>query len=140
MKFLTKEEYEVLKKTELHDLGKANCPFCNQEVNNERIIWRGESFYVMHALCSYAWVKNHVMAIPYKHSKYTHEMTKEEFSGLKEVEEFIKNFYGEEEHFSFIRETMWARSLEHLHYHFLPWVIKESQMSDVLRSQWYPKN
>jgi diadenosine tetraphosphate (Ap4A) HIT family hydrolase len=47
-------------------------------------------------------------------------MTQEEFCELQDVEKFMKNFYGDKKYFSFIRQTGEAKSLHHLHYHYLP--------------------
>jgi hypothetical protein len=40
---------------------------------------------------------------------------------------FMKNWYKwEKNYFSFIRQTEGWRSIEHLHYHYLPWKISFS--------------
>ena len=123
METLTKEEYKKLKETTLKDLWKSNCPFCDFKTQWDRVVWKGKFLYITHALCPYMWMKDHLMIIPYLHRKYTYDMTKQEFWELKEAELFIKNYYWDKHYFSFIRETMWDRSLEHLHYHFLPWSV-----------------
>ena len=139
MKTLTEEEYKKHKDINLKDLWKHNCPFCNDKYMESSVIWRWKFFYIAFPLCQYLWIKNHLMVIPYKHRKYTYEMSKNEFWELKEVEKFMKDYYKEEDYFSFVRESMWKRSIEHLHYHFLPWVVN-SWISEMLKKQWFPKN
>ena len=140
MSCITKEEYKILKHEKLQDLGRGNCPFCALETQKERILWKGEFLYVVEALSPYIQSNKHLLVIPYDHKKYTYELSKKEFWELYEVELFMKWFYGEEEYFSFIRETMWKRSIEHLHYHFLPWIVRWSKIGEMLELQGYIKN
>ena len=61
------------------------------------------------------------MAIPKKHKIYTTDLSIEELKDYKNVEKFMLEWYKwEKNYFSFIRQWIWWRSVEHLHYHYLP--------------------
>jgi diadenosine tetraphosphate (Ap4A) HIT family hydrolase len=140
MSYISKEEYKILKYNELQDLWKNNCPFCRLESQRERVIWKWKFLYIIQAIAPYIQSHKHLMVIPYDHKKYTHELTIEEFWEMRDVELFMKSFYKEEEYFSFIRESMGKRSIEHVHYHFLPWVVRWSKIGEMLELQWYIRN
>jgi hypothetical protein len=54
---------------------------------------------------------------------------------MSEVQKFINNYYWDKEYFSFMRETLWKRSIEHLHYQYLPWVLRTSRIEAILKEQ-----
>jgi len=64
------------------------------------------------------------MLIPIRHIQYNHELLSEESIELPLAYKYIKDFYKEEQYFSFTRESMANRSVEHVHTHFLPWKLK----------------
>lgn len=72
------------------------------------------------------------MLIPIRHVKYTHELTANEWSELGQAHAFIEQFYREYDYFSFTRESMANRSVEHVHTHFLPGKIKRSKVVELL--------
>lgn len=119
------------------DLSRENCPFCNKESQREVILWEWKYWYIQHNKYPYLWLNNHIMAIPYSHKVFSHELTSEEFSEMSDVQKFIKSFYWEQEYFSFLRETLWKRSIEHLHYQYLPWVLRTSRLEQILKEQWF---
>jgi len=45
------------------------------------------------------------MAVPYSHKVFSHELSKEEFAEMSDVQKFIKSFYKDKQFFSFMRET-----------------------------------
>jgi hypothetical protein len=47
----------------------------------------------------------------------------------------LVDFYGDDNYFSFTRETMWTRSLEHFHTHFLPGCVREKYLTQMLGEQ-----
>ncbi len=101
---------------------KENCPFCWDFANHE-ILHRTEYWTVVFALYPYfdrEW--EHILAIPKRHTEFTSSLSKEEFWDFVEVEKFVQQFYQKQqtEYFSFIRESKSNKSIEHLHYHFLP--------------------
>ena len=75
------------------------------------------------------------MAIPYSHKTFANELSSIEFAEMREVQKFIKEFFQDKEYFSFMRETLWKRSIEHLHYHYLPWVLRTSRIENMLKEQ-----
>jgi diadenosine tetraphosphate (Ap4A) HIT family hydrolase len=59
------------------------------------------------------------MAVPYAHKLYFLELSNEEIIELKDIHIFVKDFFKGNNYFSFTRESMANRSVEHLHMHFL---------------------
>lgn len=114
-----------------------NCPFCDLNSQGDCVIWKGKYWYIQHNMYPYLWLKEHIMAVPFSHKTFTYELTSEEWSEFSEVQKFVKSFFWDREYFSFIRETLSNRSIEHLHYHFLPWVLRTSRIENILREQWY---
>ena len=117
------------------DLWANNCPFCNK--NSEYTIWEGKYWYVMHNKYPILWLKTHLMAIPKRHIKMAHDITSLEMWEYPEVEKYIHEFFWENRYFTFMRESLEARSLEHIHYHFLPWQISYYDIENFLKKQWF---
>lgn len=137
MIFGTREEYEkYISLNELKDLWKWNCPFCWKK-NAEYIIWTWRYWSICHNKYPYLWLTNHLMAIPHRHVIKSSELSKEEYWELQEISSFMENYYKWENYFSFLRETNGGRSLEHLHYHFLPGVIYSTALEEMLKNQWF---
>jgi len=61
-----------------------------------------------------------------------------EYSELADAEKYIKEFFGEEWYFSFTRESMSERSVEHFHTHYIPGRLKRRVLTEMLLEQWYP--
>jgi diadenosine tetraphosphate (Ap4A) HIT family hydrolase len=61
------------------------------------------------------------MAVPKEHIIFNYDLTDNHLIELREVHKRVKEFFGEENYFSFTRESMLDenRSVEHLHTHFL---------------------
>ncbi len=78
------------------------------------------------------------MAIPYRHHKFFTELSDEEILELKDIALFIKDFYGDGDYFSCLRETMGNRSVEHLHMHYLPWKLQWKYLRKMLMGQGFP--
>ena len=112
-----------------------NCPFCDLSSQWDCVIWKGQYWYIQHNMYPYLWLKENIMEIPYSHKTFTYELSSEEYAEMSEVQKFVKSFFWDKEYFSFIRETLWKRSIEHLHYHFLPWVLRTSRIENILREQ-----
>lgn len=136
MKFLSREEYHNLMK----ELPKSYCPFCDKKWQKWHTLWEWKYWYVLNALSPYSWDHRHIMAVPNEHIKLSTELTLEHFQELKEVHDFVKSYFGEENYFSFTRETLWddTRSQEHLHMHFLVWMLYGSFLRKMLEQQGYP--
>lgn len=75
------------------------------------------------------------MAIPIKHIKLSHEIPSEVMSEYPEVLKFIHDFFLWKKYFSFMRESVESRSLEHLHYHFLPGKVGYNDIEYFLKKQ-----
>jgi len=61
------------------------------------------------------------MAVPYEHILFSSDLSDDHFLELKEIHKIVKDFFKDEEYFSFTRESLSddTRSVEHLHIHFL---------------------
>ncbi len=115
---------------------KTECPFCKTPPKEKKlIIWEWKYWEIRHNKYPYAWLKNHLLVIPKKHKEHTKELSKSEFWELKEVEKFMSNYYWNQNYFSFIRQTNWGKSIKHLHYHFLPWVLYSKYLEEALYEQ-----
>ncbi len=82
-------------------------------------------------------MKNHIMAVPKRHVIYAKDLTSEELSDYKAVEAFVYDFYTQQNlsYFTFMRESLEGRSIEHLHYHFLPGKLYYEEIEDMLKKQ-----
>lgn len=140
-KFWTREDYE---KNLPKEKWKYDCPFCKYDSLEEKdmILWEWNHLVVRYNKFPFLWINRHILLIPKKHLIYTWEMTKDELLEIKDAELFIKNFYWDEHYFSFIRQTLWwkSRSLEHFHYHYLPWEIHNKYIFEMLKDNDLNKN
>lgn len=120
------------------DKWETACVFCDvvSEWEKELIIWRGNFFYIKHNKFPYLWLSNHLLVIPYRHVEHTKDLSVEEFQEFKEVEKFMFEYFGWEKYFSFIRQSGEAKSLHHLHYHYLPGEMLETAIENMLLTQW----
>lgn len=130
MELVSRLNYDITKKT------KDNCPFCIL-VDKKNIIWKWKYFFIIHNKYPYLWLNTHLLVVPYKHRIMTSELSKKEYWELKEVEKFMENFYSWLDYFSFIRQSNFddSRSVEHLHYHYLPWKIYPHDVEHFLSKQ-----
>lgn len=114
-----------------HYFNKENCPFC--ETSNEQkkyLIHETKYWKIVYNKFPYYWNKKHIMAIPKRHIKYTVELNNEELIDYKNIEIYMKEYYKlSNNYYSFIRQTTGWRSIEHLHYHYLPWHISFDEKS-----------
>jgi diadenosine tetraphosphate (Ap4A) HIT family hydrolase len=114
---------------------KENCPFCiiNEE-EKKLFLYETNYWKVIYNKFPY-YSKKHLMAIPKRHVIYTTELNDNELIDYKNVENYMKNFYNDINYYSFIRQSTWWRSIEHLHYHYLPWHISfdESSQENIFK-------
>lgn len=132
MKLWTRNEYNKITKGKIY--WKDNCPLCFNAID----IWNWKHWRLTTNIYPYSGNELHIMAFPKRHVKYTHDLNTNELTELKEVYTFAKDFFWNKEYFSFTRETMWSRSIEHLHMHFLPWQLKWRYLRKMLENQWFP--
>ena len=103
---------------------EVNCPFCKED---EYIISETKYWSIRNNKFPYYGKELHLMALPKRHIKFTYELNDEELKDIINVEKFMKSHYlWEKNYFSFVRQSLWWRSIEHLHYHYLPWHISFS--------------
>lgn len=134
-KLLAREEWYKIKPK---DLWEKNCVFCDLETEKEDlIIWEWTYFHIRHNKYPYLWLNNHLLAIPNRHIIHSKDLLDKELLELKKISEFMFNYYNWDNYFSFLRETSAWKSLNHLHYHFLPWFVIDSDIEDMLKKQSY---
>lgn len=135
---ISRDEYHKIKW--VWKYWKDNCPFCDIEKQESSIIWKWKKWFIIHTLASYSWDYRHIMAIPHQHVQYSYELTKEHFQELKEIQDFVKDFFKNHEYFSFTRESNGdnSRSVEHLHMHFLVWELEGKFLRKMLELQGFP--
>lgn len=120
-------------KVQPEDLGKSSCPFCMDK--SEYLIYETEYWKVLHNKYPVLWLKTQLMAIPKAHFKYAHEIPAEVMAEYPKVEKFIYDFYQGWSYFTFMRESIQNRSLEHIHYHFLPGKMNYRHLEYILLDQ-----
>lgn len=104
---------------------KENCPFCSKDFKEtHEILFESKFWMVVFNKYPYfdeTWVN--LLVLPKRHLEFTSDLLAEELADFLKVEKFAKKFYEEKklEYFSFIRQTKSNKSVEHLHYHYLPW-------------------
>ena len=75
------------------------------------------------------------MAIPKAHIRLAHEIPWEVMADYPNIERFVYDYFDGESYFTFMRESLQNRSLEHVHYHFLPWKINYKHLEYILLEQ-----
>ena len=116
----------------------SNCPFCK---NTERehtpyVVWRGKFWFIAHNKFPILGLKNQFLAIPYRHVLLSKDLSRDEYLEFRDVEEFMSQQYdSNENYFMFVREWIESRSLEHIHYHFVPGRIPYDDIEIMLKKQ-----
>jgi len=111
-----REEYD---KRKIRYFWKDNCPFCTNLKENNEILFENNFWIVVKNKYPYFNCSKWLLAFPKKHKELTSELENEELISFVEVEKFMKNFYWENDYFSFIRQTKSNKSVEHMHYHYI---------------------
>ena len=133
VKIWTREEYDKLTNGKI--FWKIECPFCDFTWKQDQVIWKWEYWKIIYNIFPLSGDKKHIMAIPNAHKSQHKELSNEEFSELRDVYQQVEKFYWDLEYFSFTRETMGNRSVEHLHKHFLPWKMQGEYIIEMLKKQ-----
>ncbi|MCH8519119.1 hypothetical protein LAT59_05160 [Candidatus Gracilibacteria bacterium] len=126
---------DIWENTQPEDLGGMNCPFCDKNINKEYIIFETKYWQVIHNKFPVLGLKEHIMAIPKAHIRLAHEIPAEIMAEYPLVEKFVYDFYQGGSYFTFMRESLQNRSLEHIHYHFLPGKINYKHLEYILGEQ-----
>lgn len=133
----TREEY-YKRKWEVDIYWKDNCPFCDIKVQKEQVLRKWKNWFLIYNRFPYSWTENHIMAIPCEHKCYSTDLNDDEILEMKDIYSFVKDYYWEENYFSCTRESMWNRSIEHYHMHFIPWRLQWKYLRKMLENQGYP--
>jgi len=124
-------------------IGRDGCPFCDLDGQNEYVLWKWKHWFLCHNKFPYSGNDQHIMALPFSHKVFFTELDTDELLELWEVHVQVKAFYGEKNYFSCTRETLgdWerdARSIEHLHIHFVPGKLEGKYLRKMLEHQGFP--
>lgn len=132
----TREEYHQIKGKKIY--GQDDCPFCNEALQRDNTFWIGNFWKIVYNTFPYSGEKNHLMAIPKRHIVFSYELSQDEISELGEIYKQMKDFYWESQYFSFTRESMANRSVEHLHIHYLAGKLQGKYLRNMLMKQGFP--
>lgn len=132
MKLFSRNIWEL---TQPADLWNENCVFCEEHLETPYQIFETTYWRVLHNKFPVLWLKEHIMAIPKKHFRFAHEIPAEVMAEYPKVEKFVYDFYNGASYFTFMRESLQNRSLEHVHYHFLPGKMKYKHLEYILTEQ-----
>lgn len=136
LEYTTREQYDLLTRDSL--LWKDVCPFCRSQDQIWRTIWKGRYWYILRNMFPYSGNEDHLLVIPYDHKVFSHELTSEELAELRDVYQFMREYFWAKNYFSTTRETFSNRSIEHLHMHFIPWKLQWKYLRKMLELQWFP--
>lgn len=114
------------------DKWATDCPLCKK---NDLVIWESNHWIICHNKYPVLDLKNHFMAVPKRHVVLTKDLSIEEYAEFQSVEEHMNILFENQSYFSTIREDRESRSLEHLHYHFLPGKLQYSHLEHILQNQ-----
>lgn len=112
-------------------LWKEDCPFCKDD---EYLIKKFDFWNIYQNKYPYLWEQRHLLLTPIRHIEHTKELHIDELSELPKIEAFIEAYYSGENYFSFIRQTNDGKTIKHLHYHYLPWILYSKNMEDILKN------
>ena len=117
------------------DKGKNNCPLCDE--SEEYTIQKFKYWRICHNKYPVLGIEEHLMAVPLRHVILTSNLTAAELKEFQKVEQFFEEYYLKQgkEYFSFVRQSVLSRSLEHLHYHYLPGRIYYENIEKMLKKQ-----
>jgi diadenosine tetraphosphate (Ap4A) HIT family hydrolase len=137
--FSDRASYEQYMVSRSRPFGQDDCPLCRemQQKQSHIVIWQSDSWALLYNRYPYVRDGKHVMLIPKRHIQYARDLTPEECQDLSEAYAYIDSFYGEEEYFSFTRETFGLRSVEHLHTHYISGVLPQKAIIETLVAQGY---
>ena len=126
---------QIWEDTQPSDLWRNNCPFCEENLDFDYVMHETKHWRVIHNKFPILWLKKHIMAIPKVHITAAWEIPAEVMSDYPLVEKFVCDFFNWESYFTFMRESIQNRSLEHIHYHFVPWKINYNHLEYILLEQ-----
>lgn len=115
------------------DLWKTHCPFC--DISLTPLVKEFTYWYLCNNKYPYGNKEKNLLLIPKRHVKYSYDLKSQEWCELENIHNFIHEYFWNEDFFSFIRESCTWRSLEHLHYHFIPGFISNDHVEHILEKQ-----
>lgn len=116
---------------------KEDCPFCKDINNSERVIWKWLHWAIIYNKYPYILGWKHIMLIPIEHICFSKDISPEIYNEYWEAQKFISLYFNGEQYFSFTRESIEERSVEHLHIHFITGKLKRAALTEMLKLQWY---
>lgn len=133
MKFLSR--FDRYNKRKGKQIWKSWCPFCNP---NEKPLRAGKYWHIVYNQYPYTGNDQHIMAVPVRHIVFSTDFTKSELKELTSVYAFAKQFFWDKSYFSFTRETIDCRSIEHYHTHFCAGQLQGRYLRKMLEIEGFP--
>ncbi|MDD2907935.1 MAG: hypothetical protein PHH98_04810 [Candidatus Gracilibacteria bacterium] len=114
-------------------LTKEICPFCKIEEDEKPLLVHKTKYWeIRYNKYPYYGHKQNLLVFPIEHKIHTIELSDEELIDYKNIEIYMKDYFGERNYFSLIRQTTGGRSAEHLHYHYLEGILIHSKDDNTL--------
>lgn len=102
----------------------GQCPFCDPDKIKESLIWEGDSWYIVYNAYPYIAGGLHIMTLPKKHLLLLSELSTKEASELPIVHREVQQFFGDQNYFSYCKETHnGVRTVQHYHQHFIAGIL-----------------
>ncbi len=108
---------------------EENCPLCLDE---EFLIKKFNFWNIFKNKYPYKWIKKHILLVPKRHIEHTKYLNNDELLELAKIEQYLEEYFNWENYFSFIRETNKGKSIKHIHYHYISWVIYSDALEEAI--------
>lgn len=126
---------DIWRNTQPADMGSESCPFCETHFDASYEIYQTKHWRVLHNKFPVLWLREHIMATPKMHLRLAYEIPSEVMAEYPLIEKFVYDFFDGASYFTFMRESLQNRSLEHIHYHFLPGKLNYTHLEYILKDQ-----
>lgn len=110
-------------------IGEKDCPFCKRD---EYLLQEFHFWNVLKNKYPYKNLEKHILLVPKRHIDHAKYLLPEELAEIPEIEKYIERYFSGEDYFSFTRHTNEGKSIEHIHYHYLPGKLYSDKLESIL--------
>lgn len=134
MKFLTEQEY---KKDRPLDKWVSVCPFCEEHLNTDYSVRSNADWNIVRPVKPSWWPdrwKWHLMLLPRNHHISEITLSPDERFSRAEAELRLEGYFWDLwiDYICFVRLTDPIKSIQHLHYHYIWWNIRYTDINSSL--------